>query len=310
MQYRQLGRTGLRVSAVALGTVELGLDYGIPNGDHLRPSAAQAEALLHRALDLGVNLIDTAPAYGESEARIGTALASRRAEYLIATKVTSPPEDLRGQQLRTWVEASLGASLRALKTDHIDIIQIHSATLDTIQRGELIAILADLRHAGYVRVIGATTYGEEAARAALADGRYECLQVAYSPLDRRLEPRALPALHAHGVGVIARSVLLKGALTHRVTQLPDTLAELRDAVQRLTMVAAAADLSLPALAYRYVLAHPAVACALVGTSNAAELEEACAQMAGDALTPAALDAIRAVWLDDDQLLNPGRWPIA
>lgn len=309
MQYRQLGRTGLRVSAVALGTVELGMDYGIPSGDHRLPSAAQATALLHRALDLGVNLIDTAPAYGESERRIGAALAGRRSEYLIATKIANPPDDLHGDRLRAWVEASLAASLRALRTDRIDLLQIHSATLETIRRGELTMILVKLRDTGFVRAIGATTYGLEAARAALDDGRYDALQVAYSPLDRRLEDSVLPALHDGGVDVIARSVLLKGALTSRAEHLPDALAELRRAVGRLADIAAKAHLTLPALAYRYVLAHPAVATALVGTSRIEELEEICQQTESGGLPPETRDAVRMVRLDDDRQLDPSQWPI-
>lgn len=310
MQYRQLGRTGLRVSAVALGTAEIGLDYGIPTGDHRLPSAVQATALLHRALDLGVNLIDTAPAYGESERRIGAALAGRRAEYLIATKIANPPDDLRGDQLRAWVESSLATSLRALRTDRVDLLQIHSATLETIRRGELATILARLRDSGFVQAIGATTYGAEAACAALDDGRYDVLQVAYSPLDQRLEDSVLPALHNGGVGVIARSVLLKGALTHRAEHLPDTLTELRQAVKRLADIAAKARLTLPALAYRYVLAHPAISTALVGTSRIEELEEICQQTESGGLSPEVHDAIRASRLDDDQMLNPSRWPIS
>lgn len=309
MQYRQLGRTGLRVSVVALGTVELGLDYGIPSGDHRLPSAAQATALLHRALDLGVNLIDTAPAYGESEQRIGAALARRRSEYLIATKIANPPDDLRDDRLRGWVEASLAASLRALRTDRVDLLQIHSATLETIRCGELATILTRLREGGFVQAIGATIYGVEAARAALDDGRYDVLQVAYSPLDRRMEDSVLPALRDSSVGIIARSVLLKGALTQRVEKLPDALAELRHAVSRLADIAAMARLTLPALAYRYVLAHPAVSTALVGTSRVEELEEICQQTESDGLPLEVCDAVRAARLDDDRLLNPSRWPI-
>ncbi|MCS6939028.1 MAG: aldo/keto reductase [Roseiflexus sp.] len=309
MQYRRLGRTGLRVSAVALGTVEIGLDYGIPSGDHRLPSAAQATALLHRALDLGVNLIDTAPAYGESERRIGAALAGRRSEYLIATKIANPPDDLCGDRLRAWVEALLAASLRALRTDRIDLLQIHSAAPETIRRGELTAILVKLRDAGFVRAIGATTYGVEAARAALDDGRYDALQVAYSPLDRRLEHGVLPALRDGGVGVIVRSVLLKGALTQRAEHLPEALSELRRAVGRLADIAAKAQLTLPALAYRYVLAHPAVSTALVGTSRIEELEEICQQAEAGGLPPEVRDAVRTVRLDDDRLLDPSQWPM-
>lgn len=147
----------------------------------------------------------------------------------------------------------------------------------------------------------------EAARAALDDGRYDALQVAYSPLDRRLEHGVLPALCDDGVGVIVRSVLLKGALTQRAEYLPDALAELRRAVGRLADIAAKAQLTLPALAYRYVLAHPAVSTALVGTSRIEELEEICQQAEAGGLPPEVRDAVRTVRLDDDRLLDPSQW---
>ena len=94
MNYRRLGRTGLRVSEIGLGTVELGLDYGVPvAGEHLRPPEEHAARLLNRALDLGVNFIDTARAYGASEEIIGRALKGRRNEYILASKLAPIREE-------------------------------------------------------------------------------------------------------------------------------------------------------------------------------------------------------------------------
>ncbi|MEN9934129.1 MAG: hypothetical protein RLZZ387_708 [Chloroflexota bacterium] len=308
MQYRRLGRTGLQVSEIALGTVELGLDYGIPSGDHLRPSYAEAEALLHRALDLGINYIDTARAYGESEAVIGRALCGRRRAFVLASKVVLPP-GVDDDQLRQSIVDSVSASLKALRTDTIDLLQVHSATAEQIRRGAVTAALEDLRRAGLIRYLGATTYGEEAALAVIEDGRFDCLQVAYNLLDRRLEQHVLPLAQQADIGVVVRSVLLKGVLTHRAGALPDALEELRSAAARLDAIAAAEGVSLPALAYRFVLDHAAVSAALVGTAHIAELELACSYAE---LLPAAqrlFERARAVSVHDVRLLDPSAWSI-
>jgi aryl-alcohol dehydrogenase-like predicted oxidoreductase len=135
MKFRRLGRTELMVSEISLGTVEIGLDYGIgPDGEARRPPESEAARLLHRALDLGVNFIDTAPAYGESEAIIGRALKGRRQDFVICSKVLSHADQPHGA-LWEKVTASVEASLRALDTEVIDIMMIHSASSGVLARG-------------------------------------------------------------------------------------------------------------------------------------------------------------------------------
>jgi aryl-alcohol dehydrogenase-like predicted oxidoreductase len=126
-----LGRTGLQVSEIRPGTVELGLDYGVPvAGEHLRPSEESPAHLLNRALDLGVNCIDTARAYGTSHEVIGWSLKGHRSEYIIASKLAINDDGLTDEELRKRVGASIAESLRALQTDVIDVLQIHSAPAD------------------------------------------------------------------------------------------------------------------------------------------------------------------------------------
>ena len=309
MNYRRLGRTNLQVSEISLGTVELGMDYGIPmQGAHRQPSEAGAARLLNRALDLGINLIDTAPAYGESEAIIGRALKSRRSEYILATKISSVSwEDYTGTELREQVEASIAESLRTLQTDIIDLLYIHNATPELIQRGEIVEIMQRAQQAGYARFIGTTTYGEAAPLAVLKDGRFDCVQVAYNLLDRQLEGRVLPLAKENDVGVVIRSVLLKGALTYRYAHLPEELRELRAAVERVNSLCGAQANSLPELAYRFVLAHPAVSTALVGTSHVHELQEIVSFAGCNPLPSELLDDLREIVVSPDQL-NPGTWP--
>ncbi len=309
MNYRRLGRTNLQVSEISLGTVELGMDYGIPvQGEHRQPSEADAARLLNRALDLGVNLIDTARVYGESEAIIGRALKSRREEYILATKIAALSwEGYTGKGLREHVETSITESLRSLQTDIIDILYIHNATPELIQRGEIVEIMQRAQQVGYACFIGTTTYGEAAPLAVLKDGRFDCVQVAYNLLDRQFEERVLPLAKENDVGIAIRSVLLKGALTYRYTHLPEELRELRAAVEAVNSLCGAQANSLPKLAYRFVLAHPAVSTALVGTSRVHELQEIVSFAGCGALSPELLNDIREIVVHPDQL-NPGTWP--
>ena len=264
--------------------------------------------MLNCALDLGINLIDTAQAYGESEAIIGRALNSRRDEYILATKISGLSwEGYTGRELRERMEASITESLRMLQTDIIDLLYIHNATPELIQRGEIVEIMQRAQEAGYTRFIGTTTYGEAAPLAVLEDGRFDCIQVAYNLLDRHFEERVLPLAKENDAGVVIRSVLLKGALTYRYTHLPEELRELRTVVSGIDSLCGTPDSSLPELAYRFVLAHPAVSTALVGTGRVHELQEIVSFSGCGPLPAKVLNTIRETGVSPDQL-NPGTWP--
>jgi aryl-alcohol dehydrogenase-like predicted oxidoreductase len=310
MNYRALGRTGLQVSEIGLGTVELGLDYGVPvDGEHLRPPEEQAARLLNRALDLGVNFIDTARAYGASEEIIGRALKGRRKEYILATKLAPIREEGQpDQELRDQVRASIAGSLRLLQTDVIDLLQLHHAPVDVVKSGRVLAAAREAQRSGTVRFIGASTYGEDAPLAVLEEGGYDSLQVAYNLADRTLEDKILPLAQELGVGIIVRSVLLRGVLTHRYIHLPDQLADLKSAIARLNSLVGAEAGSLPEMAYRFVLGNPAVSTALVGTARMEELEAALTFADKGCLPPALISAIREINVSDRRQLIPSNWP--
>jgi aryl-alcohol dehydrogenase-like predicted oxidoreductase len=310
MRYRRLGRTGFDVSEISLGTVEIGMAYGIAeNGEAAPPDEAEASKLLHCALDLGVNLIDTARAYGESEAIIGRVLRDRRDEFVLVSKVLSyQDQGLDSAPLRERITSSVHQSLSILQTDVIDVMMIHSAPIEVIERGEALSVLQDLKRQGHIRAVGASVYGEEAALAAIADGGYDCLQIAYNILDRRPESRIFEAAHRSAVGLVARSVLLKGALSERSRLLPDALSNLKKAVDRMRALASHEKIGLPELAYRYVLSQPLPQTALVGASNSEELRQAVG-FAGRGPLPAGLiDEIRTADMLEAFYLNPGNWP--
>lgn len=292
MKLRPFGNTGLAVSEISLGTVELGLDYGI-GPDARRPAFEDAERILNRALDLGINFIDTARAYGEAEAVIGRALARRRREFILCTKVL-PTGDTR---------ASVETSLRLLATDAIDIVMIHCRADQPAAPPEVCDALLQLRKAGLIRFLGASVYGEAQALEAIAAG-FDCLQVAHSVLDRRPEERVLPEAAAKGVGIVTRSVLLKGVLSRRAASLHPSLAPLAAAAQALGRPLE----ELPEFAYRYLLGMTPPHTLLVGASNIEELEAAVRFAALGPLPAGDVTRLRAQPVLGDEFLNPGRWP--
>ena len=312
---RRLGRTGLLVSALALGTVELGIDYGIAAPGHFgRPDEADAIRLVHTALDAGINLIDTARAYGSSEAVLGKALAGRRHQVVLASKVTtqsphgSPltPADLRRQML-----ASLDTSLAMLNTDYLDIWQIHNVDQPTLDAAETVASVFDqARSSGKIRWTGGSFYGDALPLAALDTDLFDVMQVTYSVLDQRLADTFFPAAAAHDIGILVRSVLLKGALTERADYLPSHLSRLRHHSQEFRQTLAASRLgATPAqAAIAFALAHPAIHSVLIGVRTVEELADNLA--AARLQLPDSLHRqLAALRLDDPDLLNPATWGI-
>ena len=315
MDYRTLGRTGLRVSALALGTVELGLDYGIhAPGQVGRPTEGDALRLVHAALDAGINFLDTARAYGESERILGRALAGRRHDVVLATKVDPRAPDgviFDDADLRRHMEAQLATSLDLLRTDHVDVWMLHSVDEALLARANLLAdLFADARRRGQIGWSGASFYGTDLPEAALHLDLFDVIQVAYSVLDQRQGDRVLPLARAKNVGVVARSVLLKGVLTTRGDHLPDHLAPLRDRSRRFRarLGETGADVTPAQGAIAFALAQPLIDTVLVGASSQAELEEDLGALDVH-LTPQVLSAWQSLAVDDAALLNPSTWGI-
>ena len=316
MNTRRLGRTNLIVSELALGTVELGLTYGIPRpGETGPPDEADAARLLNRAVDAGVTLFDTARAYGTAEEVIGRALRHRRGEIVLASKFTlvgPGGQLLSGDALRDHFWASLDTSLRALRTDWLDLYQVHAGSDPAILADGVIAeLLAQARSAGKIRFAGLSSYGRELPLAGLATNTFDTLQVAYNILDRRMEERVFPLAQQQDVGIVVRSALLKGALTDRADSLPPHLDALRATAYAFRALAA----NLPGrptaaqAALRFCLAHPAVSATLIGVRDTAELDEAVAVVDVSVIPPDALGALRALSVPDERLLDPGTWGI-
>ncbi|MEU6511386.1 aldo/keto reductase [Streptomyces sp. NPDC046942] len=312
MQYRTLGRTGVQVSALALGAMNFGA-IG-------RTTQDEATALVDAALAAGINVIDTADMYGagESEEMVGKAIAGRRDDIVLATKATLPMGDERNHRgsSRRWLVTALDDSLRRLGVDHVDLYQIHRWDPDTGDE-ETLSALTDLQRAGKIRYFGSSTFpayrivqAQWAAREHHVS-RYVTEQPSYSLLQRGIEAHVLPVAEEYGLGVLVWSPLASGWLsgavragrditTHRSafmpqrfdTALPANRARL-DAVEKLAKVADEAGLTLIQLALGFVTAHPAVTSALVGPRTLGHLHAQLA--AADTVLPAdVLDAVDAI----------------
>jgi aryl-alcohol dehydrogenase-like predicted oxidoreductase len=295
IEYRKLGSTGVSVSPLCLGAMMFGAWGNTDHEDSIR--------IVHRALDAGINFIDTADVYsrGESEEIVGKALAGgRREQVVLATKVHGKMHDEDRNQFgnsRRWIVEEVENSLRRLKTDWIDLYQIHRPEPDT-DIDETLAALSDLVHAGKVRYIGSSTFPAyqivEAQWAAerRSRERFVCEQPPYSMLIRRIEADVLPVCEQYGMGAIPWSPLAGGWLSGRYSKGGDSPGDSRraqmlpsrydmsipgnqaklEAAQALGELAEQAGMSLIEMALAFVTNHRAVSAAIIGPRTIEQLE--------------------------------------
>lgn len=292
MEYRALGRTGLKVSALGLGTMMFGW----------KTDADEAKRLVDRALDAGVNLFDTSSSYGRgaSETLLGAVLEGRRGDAIVCTKVHYRSADAGlnavGNSQRNVI-AQCEASLRRLRTDHIDVLQIHSPD-PTTPIDETLRALDSLVRSGKVRYVGSSSFSAwqvvEALWASKEHGlnRFVTEQPAYNLLDRSIERELLPMAAAYGIGVLVFSPLAEGILTgkyRRGEPLPDDsrfkqvtkpgpyaqrlTSAVHDALDALRALGEERALSMSQLALSWALSRPGIASVLAGPCNVTQLED-------------------------------------
>jgi aryl-alcohol dehydrogenase-like predicted oxidoreductase len=323
MEYRTLGTTGVRVSTHCLGGMMFG-SWGNTDVD-------ACVRMVHEALDAGINFVDTADVYsaGESEQIVATALAERRDEVVLATKVhgrMGPGQNEEGNS-RLWITREVDNSLRRLGTDRIDLYQIHRPEPETAIE-ETLGALTDLQRAGKIRYFGSSTFPgwqlEEAAWAAERNGlsRFRTEQPPYSIFVRQIELDVLPVAQRLGMGVLVWSPLCRGWLTGRYRreafdrspearaarvgsrgmgwQFDESRPEIQrklDLVEELAKLAAEAGVAMTHMAIAFTLAHPGVTSAIIGPRTPEQLADLLSG-ADVRLEPAILDAI-------DELVTPG-----
>src|SRR4051794_36838000 len=316
MEPRPLGRTGVQVSPLCLGTMMFGA-WGNP--DH-----EDAIRVIHRALDAGINFVDTADVYsaGESEEIVGKALKGRRDDVVLATKFFMPmgEDPNRRGGSRRWIVQAVEDSLRRLSTHSLHLYQVHRPS-PHIDAGETLGALTDLVRQGKVRHIGSSSYsgsqiveGQWVARDRHLE-RFRTEQPPYSLLTRGIELDVLPTAQRHGMGILTYSPLAGGWLSGSWTadSSPTSPARQRlaprfdmalrenqrklEAVEQLAQVAENAGLSMIELAIAFVVNHPGVTSAIVGPRTMEQL---------DSQLPAADVVLDAATLDRiDEIIRPG-----
>lgn len=266
MNYRTLGKTGLKISRLGVGLAEIGHELTLSD-------VSTAGQVLNSALDGGINFLDTSACYGISEELIGRTVAHRRDEYVLATKCGHTWDGYPGQEWTPQiVRDSIERSLRLLKTDHLDLVQLHSCEVDVLERGEVVQALQDAKQAGKTRFVGFSG-DNEAARWAIDSGLFDTLQTSFNLVDQSARTRLFPAAQAQGMGIIAKRPIGNGAWG--ATSSPSGYANSYfDRAQQ--MLAAGPVDAAPdnrfVLALGFVLAHDAVDTAIVGTRNPAHMQ--------------------------------------
>jgi aryl-alcohol dehydrogenase-like predicted oxidoreductase len=316
VDYRPLGRTGVQVSKFCLGTMMFGAWGNSDHDDSIR--------IIHRALDAGINFVDTADVYsaGESEEIVGKALKGRRDDVVLATKFFVPMGEDPNQRggSRRWIITEVENSLRRLGTDHIDLYQVHRPDPD-VDVEETLGALTDLVQQGKVRYIGSSSYaGSQIVEAQWVARerrleRFRTEQPPYSLLVRGIELDVLPTAQRHGMGILTYSPLAGGWLSGNWTadtspasparrrlaaRFDMALAENQrklEAVEQLARVADDAGVPLIELAIAFVVNHPGVTSAIIGPRTMEQL---------DSQLPAAEVVLDAATLDRiDEIVKPG-----
>ena len=310
MRYRSLGDTGLKISEISLGTAEIGLDYGFKGDAHYgKPDVKESIQLLHTALDHGINLIDTARVYGNSEEVIGQALEGMTVRPYIASKVflSKDATEKTSSALHEEIFSSIEASLRALRLEALDLLLIHNTALEHLRRKELLAFLEEAQQQGKVRFLGASCYGEEAPLAVLKESSFRALQVPFNVLDQTMNHQVFPGAAAQQVGIFVRSAYLRGVLTSQVHSIPERLAPLRSRALQVLAVLDHEVSSLAEAALRFCLSLSTVSSVVIGVKSVAELEGNLADASRGVLPEELMPPLQALSFGDDPIVDPRNW---
>jgi len=272
MEMRGFGKTGLKVSALGFG--------GAPVG-YLETDRRQVAEILNTLLDRGVNLIDTAASYRGSEEAIGEAVGHRRDDYVLVSKCGQAFDDIEGTAWSALaIEQTVDRALRRLKTDHIDVMLLHSCDLEILQEGEALGALVKAREAGKVRYVGYSGDNEAAVHAAGLD-EVAVIETSISMCDQANIDTVLPLARRNNIGIMAKRPIANAAWKDAAEQRGIYVNYAKTYAERLAKMAIApADLGFPGevgaawseIALRFTLSQPGVTTAIVGTTNTTNVE--------------------------------------
>jgi 1-deoxyxylulose-5-phosphate synthase len=308
MKQRELGNTGIKVSEIAFGGVEIGIPYGIGvNSQADMPTDQESGKLLQAALDNGINFFDTARAYGRSESIIGKAFADKRERVVICTKCSHlPSEKTAPDKMRALIEFSLEESLSALQTNYIDVYKLHSANLNILKNETVLDTFSKFKKDGIIRATGVSTYTVEETKTAIEQGVWDVIQLSFNLMDQRQGLLFDMAAKA-GVGIVVRSVLLKGILTDKGRNLHPELHRVADHRNHYQELLEKNNPTLSTLATKFALSFSQVSSVLVGIDRMAYLQQAIETANGHYLDSRTLAQAKKLAYPDPEFLDLPRW---
>ncbi|MDE2900969.1 MAG: aldo/keto reductase [Chloroflexota bacterium] len=283
METVALGSTGIQVSRLGIGLSEIG---------STPMEAAAVESLLNGALDIGVNFLDTAACYGNSEELVGKTVAHRRSEYALASKCGHVAGGYQGEAWTAQtVTDSIDRSLRLLQTDYVDLMQLHSCSVEILEQGDVIDALLKARDAGKTRFVGYSG-DNEAAMWAVASGIFQTLQTSFSLVDQKARDGLFAAAEAQGMGVIIKRPIGNGVWGRAQASSPYA----QQYHDRFRAMAAGGRLEGEddpiRMAMGFTFAHAEVDTAIVGTTNLRHLQSNAAMLdEGITVAEATMDAL-------------------
>ncbi|MEO8376659.1 MAG: aldo/keto reductase [Candidatus Sumerlaeota bacterium] len=287
MDYRPFGKTGLKVSALSLGASHVGSQS---------VSEDEAGRFLNAVLDKGINLVDTARMYGLSEERIGRHIAHRRKDYVLTSKCgykIPGTEDWTPECVTKGIDHALGL----MKTDVIDVMHLHSCSLDVLKKGDVTKALLNAKHAGKIRFAAYSGENEERAFA-IESGAFDVIQTSISICDQRVIEEALPELSNRGIGVIAKRPIANAFWRHE-TQPSGDYGEPYWLRAKAMNLQPPAGMPWDEFALRFSAFFPGVHTVIAGTSKLANLERNLAIIEKGPLPQDVVDATRALFKKHD-----------
>lgn len=286
MEYRELGRTGLQVSALGFGGAEIGREQA---------SQETVDTLLRSAIDAGLNVVDTASAYFKSEDLVGKALSGIRRKVVLMSKCGALDGFTREDWSKKGILETITRSLSLLRTDYLDVVQLHSCEAEILRRGEAIEALIVAKERGYTRFTGYSGDSEDAV-CALALDFFDTLQTSVSIADQESIELTIPAAVEKGVGVIAKRPVANVVWTYDARPDYSYHQEYWDRIEELRYPFLSAPLSESVgLALRFTLSVPGVATAIVGTTKPGRWSENARRAEEGPLSGSEFEAIRDRW---------------
>ena len=310
MKTRKLGKTGIEVSEIAFGGVEIGIPYGIGvNSKADMLSRYKAIELLHEALEKGINFFDTARLYGESESIMGEAFHDRRNKVILSTKCKHFKDD-KGcipsyDLLKNIIETSLKESLGYLKTNYVDVFMLHQADLEVLNNEDVKEIFIKLKDSGKVRAIGASTYSTEETKKAIEKG-WDVIQLSFNLMDQR-QGQNFQYAKDNGVGIVIRSVLMKGLLSDKGRGLHPALQDVENHIKKYHGILTDDIKEISTLATKFALSFNEVSSVLVGIDRPEYLDKALFAVLGKLLDQTALSKAKDLAYPDPEFLDLPKW---